>query len=126
MSKDLTEYEIIMTNMKWDKWYPNYVEYRKSRDENFEYVISLTPKKKRQIMSDWIKNSKIDFCFPGKEIDYYHLPTVAGVNYEARRKNNRPWRATYKREHIDYFQSFDQAVERLKAFKIQKEKPVSI
>ena len=114
MSKELSEYEVIMTNMKWDKWYPNYVEYRKDRNENFEYAITLTPKKKRQIMSDWIKNSKIDFCYPGQIVCDYCLPTVAGVSYEPHGHKSRPWRARHKGKHINYFSTFEEARKAIK------------
>ena len=110
MSKDLTDCEIILTNYKWDHWYPNYVIYRKSRDENFVYQVTLTPKKKRQLMSDWIKNSKIDFCFPSKETLVYNLLSATGVSYETRRKTNRPWRVEYKSKFLGYYQTFEEAV----------------
>ena len=110
MSKDLTECEIILTNYKWDHWYPNYVIYRKSRGEIFEYSITLTPKKKRQLMTDWIRNSKIDFCFPTKETLVYNLPSATGVSYETRKKQNRPWRVEYKAKFLGYYQTFEEAV----------------
>ena len=110
MSKDLSDCEIILTNYKWDHWYPNYIEYRKSRDENFVYQITLTPKKKRQLMTDWIKNSKMDFCYPTKETLVYNLPSATGVSYETRRKTNRPWRVEYKSKFLGYYQTFEEAV----------------
>jgi hypothetical protein len=106
MSNELTECEIILTNLKWDAWYVGYMTYRKARNENYEYVISLTPKKKRQIMSDWIKNSHIDFCKPDRKTTHYSLPSCVGVSYETRRKK---WRVYHKGKHIDYFQTFEQA-----------------
>ena len=57
----ITDMQIAIVNAKWDKWYPNYVIYRKSKNENFEYSMSLTVLKKRQIMGDWLKNEKMDF-----------------------------------------------------------------
>ena len=111
MSKDLTDCEIILTNYKWDHWYPNYVIYRKSRDENFVYQVTLTPKKKRQLMSDWIKNSKIDFCYPTKETLVYNLPSSPEVSYETRRKLNKPWRVNYMGKFLGYYQTFDEAIE---------------
>ncbi len=110
MSKDLTDCEIILTNYKWDHWFPNYVIYRKSRDENFVYQVTLTPKKKRQLMSDWIKNAKSDFCFPSKETLVYNLLSATGVSYETRRKNNRPWRVRHNSKHLDYYHIFEEAV----------------
>ncbi len=110
MSNDLSDCEIILTNYKWDHGYPNYVIYRKSRDENFVYQITLTPKKKRQLMSDWIKNSKMDFCYPTKETLQYNLPSATGVSYETRRKANRPWRVDYQSIFLGYYQTFEEAV----------------
>ena len=74
MSSELSEYEVFLTNRKWDQWYIGYVAYRKERNENYEYSISLTPKKKRQLMSDWIKNSQIDFyIYHDKNIHFSYL-----------------------------------------------------
>ena len=63
MSKDLTDCEIILTNYKWDHWYPNYVIYRKSRDENFVYQVTLTPKKKDSLCLIGLKIPKLIFAF---------------------------------------------------------------
>ena len=109
MSNELNECEVILTNLKWDKWYVGYVAYRKERNENYEYSITLTPKKKRQIMSDWIKNSQVDFCKPNSKTTSYILPSHVGVSNETRRKQNRPWRVMFKGKHVDYFQTFEQA-----------------
>ena len=38
----LTEDEKSAITDKWDKWYPNYVIYQKSKDQKYEYEISLT------------------------------------------------------------------------------------
>ena len=111
MSNDLSHCEIILKNYKWDLRYPNYIKYKKSRDEKFEYSFTLTPKKKRQLMTAWIKNSKIDFCFPNKETLVYNLPSATGVSYETRRKNNRPVRVNYKSKFLGYYQTFDEAIE---------------
>ena len=124
MSSELSEYEVFLTNRKWDQWYIGYVAYRKERNENYEYSISLTPKKKRQLMSDWIKNSQIDFCKPNLSTKSYVLPSVVGITLETRRKQNRPWRATYKGKHIDYFQTFEHACEALKKTKELKKNVV--
>ena len=67
MSKDLTDCEIILTNYKWDHWYPHYVEYRKSRDEKFEYSITLTPKKKDSLCLIGLKIIKLIFAFQLKK-----------------------------------------------------------
>ena len=117
MSSELSEYEVFLTNRKWDQWYIGYVEYRKERNENFEYSISLTPKKKRQLMSDWIKNSQIDFCKPNSKTTTYNLPRFIGITYESRSKGKRPWKATNGRQHIDYYTTFEQACEALKKAK---------
>ena len=111
MSKDLSDCEIILTNYKWDLWYPNYIKYKQSRDEKFEYSFTLTPKKKRQLMTAWIKNSKIDFCFPNKETFIYNLPSSPEVSYETRRKLNKPWRVNYMGKFLGYYQTFDEAIE---------------
>ena len=57
----ITDMEIAVVNAKWDTWYPNYVIYRKSKNEPYEYSITLTVLKKRQILGDWLKNEKLDF-----------------------------------------------------------------
>ena len=99
--------------MKWDKWYIGYVVYREERNENYEYSISLTPKKKRQLMSDWIKNSQIDFCYPNSKTTTYNLPRFIGITYESRAKGKRPWKATNGRKHVDYYKTFEQACDAL-------------
>ena len=57
----ITDHEINAINLKWQKWYPNYVIYRTNKNEPYEYSITLTVLKKRQIMGDWLKNEGLDF-----------------------------------------------------------------
>ena len=124
MSSDVSEYEVLLTNMKWDQWYIGYVEYLKERNENYEYSISLTPKKKRQLMSDWIKNSQIDFCFPTRKTTSCTLPRVIGISYEKRSQTRYEFRARDGKNHIGYFITFDQACEALKKAKQLKQNVV--
>ena len=62
-------------------------------------------------MTAWIKNSKIDFCFPNKETFIYNLPSSPEVSYETRRKLNKPWRVNYMGKFLGYYQTFDEAIE---------------
>ena len=124
MSSELSAYEVFLTNRKWDQWYIGYVEYRKERNENYEYSISLTPKKKRQLMSDWIKNSQIDFCFPNRKTTSYNLPRVVGISYEKLSQTRYEFRARDGKTHLGHFRTFEQACEALKKAKELKKNVV--
>ncbi len=111
MSNELSEYEILLTNMNWDNWYVGYVVYRKERNANYEYSISLTSKKKRQLMSDWIRIHILTFVI---QIQKQPHTRFIVITYGSRSKGKRPWKATHGRKHVDYYKTFEQVCEALK------------